>query len=342
MNSPFRLFRCASTQNDSAGNRKSASHIKFALHSHSAPKSACLQDEKDVEKGYNSDIVALTKPFTVSPTVTANALELGMSLPLEASNGGVFISRGQGRHPARIINTFELIFVKEGVLSIQEADHAFEVRGGDALILWPDRRHHGTAPYLPDLTFYWLHFQLLTGSGAQAGALNVPQHVTLERPDHLTSLFRRFLDDQEAGNMQPFSASLLVLLMLSEVAASSSPRAVGGAAARLAGRADALIRTHFHEPLSTSSVARTLRCNPDYLGRVFQNVYGCTLTDALHQRRLKFARRLLLEGDETVEQIAVSCGFRDVTYFRRLFKRREGVSPRAFRQLYSKMHVNTE
>ncbi len=286
--------------------------------------------------------MALTKPFAVSPTATANALELGVSLPLEASNGGVFISRGQGTHPTRIIDTFELIFVKEGVLSVQEAGRAFEVRGGDALILWPGRRHHGTAPYPPNLTFYWLHFQVLTGFDARAGPLNVPQHVTLGRPDHLISLFRRFLDDQESRVVEPLSASLLVLLMLSEVAASSVPKAVGGAAARLAGRADALIRTHFHEPLSTSSVARTLCCNPDYLGRVFQNVYGCTLTDALHQRRLKFARRLLLEGDKTVEQIAVSCGFRDVTYFRRLFKRREGVTPRAFRQLYSKMHVNTE
>ena len=270
-------------------------------------------------------------------------MKLPLSLPLEVANGGVFISRGRGVHSGRIIDTFELIFVKEGVLSIQEAGHAFEVRGGDALILWPGRHHHGTAPYPPDLTFYWLHFQV-KGSGTQdaAAALSIPQHVTLARPDHLTSLFHRFLDDQESGDMEPLSASLLALLMLSEVAASSGTKTGDGAAVRLAGRADALIRTHFHEPLSTSSLARKLHCNSDYLGRMFQKVYGCTLTEALHGRRLKVACRLLLESDKTVEEVAASCGFRDVTYFRRLFKRREGVSPRAFRQLYSKMHVNTE
>lgn len=273
----------------------------------------------------------------------AETMKLPLSLPVEAANGGVFISRGLGNHQSRVIDTFELIFVKEGVLSICEAGRAFEVRGGDALLLWPHRHHHGTAPYPPDLTFYWLHFQL-TGSSTQnaPAALVVPQHVTLARPDHLTSLFRRFLDDQESGHMEPLSASLLALLMLSEVAVSSGPKAEDVAAVRLASRADALIRTHFHEPLSTSSVARRLHCNPDYLGRVFQKVYGCTLTEALHGRRLKVACRLLLESDKTVEEVAVSCGFRDATYFRRLFKRREGISPRAFRQLYSKMHINTD
>ena len=93
--------------------------------------------------------------------------------------------------------------------------------------------------------------------------LEVPQHVTLARPDHLTNLFRRFLDDQGTIGIDPLRAALLALLMLTEVAASSGPEAADGAATRLAGRADALIRTRFHEPLSTSSVARALHCNPD-------------------------------------------------------------------------------
>lgn len=287
--------------------------------------------------------MAATKAPLLLPTTAADLMRLPLALPLEVLNGGVFISRGQGLHPARVTDSFELIFVKEGVLSIQEAGRNFEIRGGDALILWPGRSHGGTAPYLPDLTFYWLHFRL-RGLSAQSGGdgLEVPQHVTLARPDHLTNLFRRFLDDQETIGIDPLRSALLALLMLTEVAASSGPEAADGAATRLAGRADALIRTRFHESLSTASVARALHCNPDYLGRVFHKVYGLTLTEALHARRLKMAGRLLLESDKTVEAVAVSCGFRDTTYFRRLFKRHEGVSPRTYRQLYAQQHVITE
>lgn len=287
--------------------------------------------------------MAATKTPPLLPTTAPDVVRLPLALPLEVLNGGVFISRGQGLHPARVTDSFELIFVKEGVLSIQEAGHNFEIQGGDALILWPGRSHGGTAPYLPDLTFYWLHFRL-TNFDARGGGdgLEVPQHVTLARPDHLTNLFRRFLDDQETIGIDPLRAALLALLMLTEVAASSGPEAADGAATRLAGRADALIRTRFHEPLSTSSVARALHCNPDYLGRVFHKTYGLTLTEALHGRRLKAASRLLLESDKTVAEVALSCGFSDATYFRRLFKRHEGVSPRVFRRLHAQQHVITE
>ena len=275
---------------------------------------------------------------------------LTVSVPLElrASNGGLFVSRGQGRHPDRVIGSFELIFVSEGVLELREEDPAlgaqdFAVRAGEALILWPGRRHYGLSLYPADLSYYWLHFHLIGSSrDAPAPHLDVSQHTRIGRPDHLTSLFRRFLDDQETGAAQTPAASLLVLLMLYEVAGAYSPPASADAAALLAGRAHTLIRTHFHEPLSTSRLAGQLHCNPDYLGRVFHARYGLTLTEAVQGRRVKHARKLLLGGEHTVEQVAADCGFRDVGYFRRVFKRAEGMTPYTFRKLYSKMHVNSE
>ena len=114
------------------------------------------------------------------------------------------------------------------------------------------------------------------------------------------------------------------------------------AATRLAGRADQYIQIHLNAPLSASSVAVTLRCNPDYLGRVFQKAYGYTLTDAIHKHRHQKARTLLLDSLLSIKEVSLACGFTDAGYFRRLFRRQEGLSPAAFRQLYAHMHVNAE
>ncbi|MFB9995013.1 helix-turn-helix transcriptional regulator [Deinococcus oregonensis] len=169
---------------------------------------------------------------------------------------------------------------------------------------------------------------------------NVRQHAVVARPDHLTLLFRRLLDDQETLGVQPLSASLTVLLMLHEVARSpQGPPNTTAGAALLAGRAYA--RARFHQPLSASGLATELNCHPDYVGRVFRQTYHCTLTEAIHRRRLQQARLLLLESSAAVDEIARRCGFEDVGYFRRLFKRHEGMSPRTFRQLYARLHVNT-
>ncbi|MEQ5470957.1 hypothetical protein ABN295_21645, partial [Escherichia coli] len=41
-------------------------------------------------------------------------LELSMTLPIKVQNGGLFISRGVGRHPARRLESWEIIFVEKG------------------------------------------------------------------------------------------------------------------------------------------------------------------------------------------------------------------------------------
>lgn len=47
-------------------------------------------------------------------------LELSMSLPIKVQNGGLFISRGIGSHPARQLHSWEIIFVEKGTLTIRE------------------------------------------------------------------------------------------------------------------------------------------------------------------------------------------------------------------------------
>ncbi len=285
--------------------------------------------------------------------MTETRLGLAVQIPVQAGNAGLFVSRGQGRHPDRVIQTFELIFVREGVLNLEEEGRVFTVQAGETLLLWPGRRHRGASPYGPAVSFFWVHFTVR--APAAEVTLSVPQQAAVARPDHLTLLFRRLLDDQEtfgreragreATGMQHLSASLTVLLMLQEVGGwpeeGERPDA-GSGAALLAGRAEALIRTRFDEPLSASGLAAELHCHPDYLGRVFRQTYHTTLTEAIHRRRLQQARTLLLESTEPVDVVAQRCGFSEVGYFRRLFRRQEGLSPRAFRQLYARMHVNTD
>ncbi|HOX08120.1 MAG TPA: helix-turn-helix domain-containing protein [Planctomycetota bacterium] len=278
-----------------------------------------------------------------------NTLNLDPELPVRALNAGLFVSRGQGVHATRTIESHELIFVRSGVLGMFEEDRRFEVRAGEALHLWPGRRHGGTAPYPADLSFYWLHFRTAQRGrqiGRSATALVLPQHARVGRPDRLTELLRRFLDDQESGRLTPLSGALLVTLMLEEASGAGSPAAAASAAASgaeaLAARADEFILTHFHEPVSAWDVAGNLDCNPDYLGRVYRRMRRMTLTEAINRARLRHARKLLLDSSRNIDEVARSAGFSEAGYFRRVFQRAEGLTPSAFRRSYARMHMNTE
>lgn len=293
------------------------------------------------------------------------SLRLPMGLPVRAHNAGLFISRGQGRHGNRTIDSHELIFVRQGELGMYEGRERFDIRPGQTLLLRPGIPHGGTKDYPASLSFYWIHFEVFAHTTvkrrssrpnagrtvaskrnvahAKAELLTVPQYTTVARPDRLAELFHWFLNDQEAGQLTPVASDLLLMQMLHEVADRRRlDPAEDSAGAALAARADKLIRTRFSEALQTSTLAQELDCNADYLGRVYHRSYGCTLTDALHRTRLKEARALLLESGMNVDQIARSVGYNDPGYFRRNFLRQEGLSPRAYRRLHARMHINTK
>jgi hypothetical protein len=52
-------------------------------------------------------------------------LELSIALPIKVQNGGLFISRGVGSHPARKLTSWEIIFVEKGTLTIREENTLF-------------------------------------------------------------------------------------------------------------------------------------------------------------------------------------------------------------------------
>jgi len=276
---------------------------------------------------------------------TVDLLKIKGSLPVVPQNAGLFISRGEGIHPTRVIGSYELIFVRQGRLGMFEGRRRFELDAGQTLLLWPGRKHGGTIPYPRDLSFYWIHFTLNPGAMKYRPVilLSARQTAILRQPDRLVELFRRFLDDQESGCLTPVNGACLIIQMLTEVSRSfKNTMHENSSSIILASRAEDYIRTHFDKSISARDIARALRCNPDYLGRIFHLAFDCTLTERLHQRRIQKAKSLLLDGKLNINEIASNCGFNDAVFFRRIFERKCDMTPLAFRKLYARVHVNTE
>lgn len=266
-------------------------------------------------------------------------MRIPLPAPLTGLHSGLFVSRrdaGQ-RHAERTIDSHELIVVRSGVLGMHEDGERIDVAAGEALVLTAGRRHGGTADYPPELSFHWLHFTCPT----PRDGLELPRHSRPRRPELLMELLARYQDDRISGTATPATSGLLVHLILAELAAAPLARSVGGATAHLVGRAEAWIGQHYHEPVSTSDVARALACNPDHLGRAFRLVTGRTLVQVLHGRRLGEARHRLIETSEDIAAIARDCGFGDLAHFRRVFRRTTGTAPGAFRALHARTNVNT-
>ena len=86
---------------------------------------------------------------------------------------------------------------------------------------------------------------------------------------------------------------------------------------------------------TTTGLAETARLNPQYLCRAFRQVTGKTPIDYLNYYRIECAAEKLCYTNLSVTEIALSCGFNDLSYFNRLFKRHKNASPSAFRKRYN-------
>lgn len=282
---------------------------------------------------------------------TDNILFMQAQCAIAAQNAGLFISRGAEMHPTRIITSHELILVQEGELDMWENDQIFHLEAGDTLHLWPGRQHGSTKPMPLGLRFYWIHFEVeartaynVENNDGFALGINIPQMACIRQPQRLERLFRTFLDDQETGMLHPTSANLLTMLMLIEVAQASEERpALVDEQNVVATWAHTYIRINYARPITTSKVADALGFNADYLGRIYRKVYGCTLTEGIHQRRIHVACKYLLDNNmsASIDQIAQKCGFSDPHYFRRVFRRYMKVTPSEYRREFSHVHVNT-
>lgn len=96
------------------------------------------------------------------------------------------------------------------------------------------------------------------------------------------------------------------------------------------------LKQHLTEPLTLASMANTFHMSEKYFSRYFRNATGQTFTAYLNTLRMMHACKLLLETDHTVLEIALECGYENVSYFIRLFHTFMHCTPLQYRLLNQK------
>lgn len=91
------------------------------------------------------------------------------------------------------------------------------------------------------------------------------------------------------------------------------------------------IRTHLYEDMNRNTLAAGVYLNPDYLSHTFKNETGQSLINFIIEERIAEAKRLLTQNEMSIRDIAITCGFQNISYFSRQFKKSTGITPREFR-----------
>ena len=250
------------------------------------------------------------------------------------------VMRGHHCHPY-----FELAYIEHGSCRFFIEDPMFDLHDGDFLLIPPHVFH---------FTRYLFGSCLRCGIYFRAGDLEselishfpdgadflsqvrIFQVPTDARREIGRIIMRMAAEDRGFDERSPLMLRLQlqellllcsrVCLLLTETPASihTTDRQV-----LLAAR---YINEHFRQQISAADIAAAAGFSPNYLSRKFREAAGIGVHDYLVFIRLRSAAFELISTNDSVTDIALRNGFSDSNYFKDVFKKKYGMTPREYRK----------
>lgn len=140
--------------------------------------------------------------------------------------------------------------------------------------------------------------------------------------------------EHEYSHLQKFS-ELRAGNILSEILIECAREAESQESASAQQTAEQIVE-YLHEnfvmSMTNQDVAELFGFHPNYISSLLKEYTGMPLHRYLTHLRLLHAAKLLDEGALSVTEIAEACGFRDIYYFSKYFKKMMGISPTDYRK----------
>ncbi len=239
---------------------------------------------------------------------------------------------------------------------IADGPEAVRVGPGEIHCIAPGFHQASTIPFAPGSRFLWFHFGVncvpTPVRSSQIPALVrrevddartvdqwlIPRHLTLgPRLARVCDLHRELVDTQHTWGGRDRAGDAICQLMVHELRCEFRRqiqvellRTGDRVQANHVQRAMAFVRCHFDEPITPRDVAEKVGVSPGYLSRIFSALRDETLGDYILRTRIRSAKAMLETGFYTVKEVAFLCGFSSASYFCRMFRRLEGMTPGEF------------
>ena len=245
----------------------------------------------------------------------------------------------------------ELLMVTNGGGEARLGGHALEIAAGDLLFIDAGVVHSLSAPVGTPLAFYAVDFglELLASYGSD----DIQQkYIRRQRSGELRLRERFRPDDAGYGELLPpleeirrlhrqdvSGSELLIKADLLRIwhFLCLYPAAAAGAAQKnedeklvLTKKILQFLRDHYAEPLTLRTLAAQLHMSEGQFCRFFKAQVHMTAMEYLNYYRIGAACDLLRDGAPSVSAVALSCGYGNISYFNRQFRRYMHCTPREY------------
>lgn len=98
----------------------------------------------------------------------------------------------------------------------------------------------------------------------------------------------------------------------------------------------AYIQENYASPLTLDSLSHRFGYSKYSFSHLFNNYFGCSLTDYVNSLRARAAAAMLAQGGQSMTDVAMGAGFESLRTFYRVFKNHYGCTPSAYQKAAAK------
>jgi AraC-like DNA-binding protein len=248
------------------------------------------------------------------------------------------VYRADHAHPDR----FQLTYIVSGHTRIYHGQGEYDVGPDHAIYTPPHTRHLSTGDAETEFDMFEFLFRIGKFEDVEAfpkiqpvtHVLNVGGFVpALER---LCQAYRAY---GPTGWLMRIRLAEVLILLAEEASFSAVALPSDSGLARRIRQVMYHISIHYGEPLTVDGLGELAGMSGGYFATCFRDTVGISPIEYVIQTRLRQAKEMLEDTDTTIRRISERCGFASPKYFARLFHRREGLTPSAFREHARQKHT---
>lgn len=147
-------------------------------------------------------------------------------------------------------------------------------------------------------------------------------------------------EDFEETNLLSEASRHLVFCLLHKLVENTESRSQNKSGEKQMSDILYYINHNFTQKLTVESTAKVFGFASNYFGKMFFQRAGISFNDYVNNVRLNYGYSLVIENEQSIEDIATACGFGDRTYFATKFRRQFGMTPTECREKNAAKRAN--
>lgn len=235
-------------------------------------------------------------------------------------------------------NDFEILLATDGDIEYFVNGTVVPIRQGQAIFVNANRLHYGFSSAQQECLYICLVFhpdifgqsplrRMARDLAADSFAdyLLITEYETLQRIRHIYDLYQKREAWFEFSVMAGCCELIRLLERQMDLSNTDSPPDPSWLSLR---QMVGFLQANFHRTIRLEEIAASGAVCRSKCCQLFREKMGTTPMTYLNRYRLEKAREYLLVSQETITEIAHSCGFESSSYFSEQFRRYFGISPR--------------